>query len=136
MLSLMEQDIISITVYDKRQGLSWEMYVEPLGDNVYRAVENELFSDITIGTEFRTWINKEGQHQVLKILKASPYTTRQFMLSRDVSETQYRALGEEIRKHGGYWQTDMGGIASISLPAGCTMDLDELLRDLKRNRKP
>lgn len=80
----MEQEIVSITVYDKRVQMTWEMYVVPLGDQVYRAVENELFGEITIGTEFRTWINKDDAHQIVKILKRSPYITRRFMLSLNI----------------------------------------------------
>lgn len=106
---MMQENIISITVYDKRLGMTWDMYVAPLEEHIYRAVENELFSNITIGTEFRTRINKEGKHQIVKIIKASPYVTRCFMLGVGVPYADYQLLGDEILKHGGHWQVDMGG---------------------------
>lgn len=127
-LCIMSNYPISITVYDKRLEISWDMYVERLEDNLYRATENELFGNITIGTEFRTWINKEGKHQIVKIVKHSPYFTRRFMMSSGISESDYRLLGDEIVRHGGYWQTDMGSIITVSLPLNCDLDIDDLFR--------
>ena len=124
----MEQEIVGITVYDKRVQMTWEMYAVPLGDQVYRAVENELFGEITIGTEFRTWINKDGAHQIVKILKRSPYITRRFMLSPNIPTADYRLLGDAIEEQGGTWQVEMGGIATVSLPPDSTLDLDEIFR--------
>ena len=124
----MKQHIISITLYDKRLSMTWNMHVEPVGENIYRAMENEPFSNITKGTEFQTWVNKEGKHQVVKIVKTSPYHTRRFLLSSSVPVAHYQLLGDEIIKHGGYWQVDMGGIATINLPPGCNLNLDEVFQ--------
>lgn len=125
----MEDKIISITVYDKRLDMTGGMYVVQLAENIFRAAENELFNPtITIGTEFQTRINKEGLHEIVKITKAAPYTTRRFLLSMAISTADYQLLGDEIIRQGGYWQVDMGGIASVSLPHNSSLDLDEIFR--------
>lgn len=125
----MPQNTITITVYDKRLDMTWDMYVTRVAENIFRAVENELFNNsITIGTEFQTRINKEGKHQIVKITKAAPYYTRRFLLSIGVSTADYQLLGDEIVKHGGHWQVDMGGIATVNLPPGCSLDLDEIFK--------
>ncbi len=123
------ENIISITVYDKRLAMTGGMYVIALAENLFRAVENELFHpSITIGTEFQTRINKEGLHEIVKITKAAPYVTRRFLLSITVPTADYRLLGDEIVRHGGYWQVDMGGIASVSLPPDSGLDLDAIFK--------
>ena len=125
----MQQDIITITVYDKRLEMTGDMYVEQVAENIFRAVENELFNtSITIGTEFQTRINKEGKHQIMKITKAAPYHTRRFLLSVSVPTADYQLLGDEIVKQGGHWQVDMGGIATVNLPLDCNLDLDEIFK--------
>lgn len=125
----MQQNTTSIIIIeDKRSGIIFGMFVEPIAPDIFRAAENELYSDITIGTEFQTRINEEGNHEVLGILKTSPYQTRRFWLSTEVPLADYRLLGDEVIKHGGHWQVDMGSIATISLPLDCTLNLDDVFR--------
>ncbi|WP_118976448.1 hypothetical protein [Taibaiella koreensis] len=124
-----EPKMVSIMVHDKRVDMTGSMYVEQLDAHTFRAVENELFNPtITIGTEFLTRFNQDGHHEIVKITKMSPYTTRRFLLSQSVPAADYQLLGDEITRQGGYWQVDMGGIASVSLPVNCPLDLDEIFR--------
>jgi len=33
-------------------------------------------------------------------------------------------------KHGGFWQVDFGGIATINLPKECEFDIDKIFKTL------
>ena len=88
-------------------------------------MENDIINlKITFGTEFETKINKEGKHEIVKILKESTYTTRRFFLSSQFTESEYRLLGDEIMKTGGFWQVDFGSMAIINLPKDRNIDID------------
>jgi hypothetical protein len=132
----MQQDTVEITIYDKREKITTSIYVEQLSDNLFRTVENEMFNcKLTLGTEFETRLNTEGIHEIVKITKDSEYITRRFSLTSQFTESEYRLLGDEIIKQGGYWQTDFGSIATINLPKDCKLDLDEIFKtfDFKTN---
>jgi hypothetical protein len=46
--------------------MSTTIYVNKVSDNIFRAVENELFNcRLTSGTEFETRINKDGKHEII-----------------------------------------------------------------------
>jgi hypothetical protein len=118
-----------IEVYNKRENFSTTIQVEQLTDNIFRTIENELFNcDLTLGTEFERRINKEGQHEIVRIIKASEFITRRFMLTSQFKESEYRLLGDEIMKQGGFWQVDFGSIATINLPKDCKLNLDEIFK--------
>ncbi len=125
----MKTKIVEIEVYDKSKKLTSTIRVEQLSDNIYRTVENELFDcRLTLGTEFETRLNKEGKHEIVKIVKGSNYITRRFFLTSQFKESEYRLLGDEIMKQGGFWQVDFGGIATINLPKDSKLDLDEIFK--------
>lgn len=125
----MKAKIVEIEVYDKRKKLTTTIRVEQLSDNIYRTVENELFEcRLTLGTEFETRISKEGKHEIVKIVKGSNYITRRFFLTSQFKASEYRLLGDEIEKQGGFWQVDFGGIATINLPKDSKIDLDEIFK--------
>ncbi len=125
----MQQDTVEITIYDKREKITTSIYVEKLSDNLFRTVENEMFNcKLTLGTEFETRLNTEGIHEIVKITKDSEYITRRFSLTSQFTESEYRLLGDEIIKQGGYWQTGFGSIATINLPKDCKLDLDEIFK--------
>ncbi len=120
-------DTIEIEVYDKREHLATTVRVEQLSENIFRTVENEFFNcRLTLGTEFETRLNKDGKHEIIRITKKSKYITRRFSLTSQFKESEYRLLGDEIIKQGGFWQTDFGNIATINLPKDCKLNLDEI----------
>jgi hypothetical protein len=132
----MQTKTVKIEIYDKREKLTTSIPVEQLSGNVFRTTENELFNcNLTRGTEFETRLNKEGKHEIVRITKESEYTTRRFSLTAQFNESEYRLLGDEIMKQGGFWQVDFGSIATINLPKDCKLDLDEVFRafDFKPN---
>lgn len=124
-----ENEIVEIELYDKRQQMTGKMHVEKLADATFRMIDNDIFNcRLTLGTEFETRINNYGRHEIVKILKESTYVTRRFFLTSQFSSSEYRLLGDEIVKHGGHWQVDFGGIATINLPENCTLDIDAIFK--------
>ena len=110
------------------------MYVEQISDNVYRTTENEIFNcKLTLGTEFETRLNKDGKHEIIKITKESDFITRRFFLTSQFKESEYRLLGDEIMKLGGFWQVDFGGIATINLPKDSELNIDEIFKTFDFN---
>jgi hypothetical protein len=125
----MEESIIQIQVYDKREQVTGNLYVTALGDNCFRMSENDILNcRLTLGTEFQTRVNESGTHEIIRILKDSPFVTRRFLLNSQFTAADYQVLGDEIVKKGGFWQVDFGGIATINLPPACDLDLDSLFK--------
>ena len=125
---------IEIHIYDKREKLITAIYVEQLSDNLFRTVENEIFNcRLTLGTEFETKINNDGLHEIVRITKESEYESRRFFLTSQFTESEYRLLGDEIIKQGGFWQTDFGNIATINLPKNSKINIDEIFNSFDFN---
>lgn len=75
----MQIEEVKIEVYDKREKSITTMYVQQISENVYRMVSNDVFNcRLTRGTEFKTRINSEGKHEIIKIVKESEFITRRF----------------------------------------------------------
>ena len=122
---------MEIEIYDKREESHYTLYVEEIADNQYRMSENDIFNcDLTLGTEFETRINVDGKHEVVRITKSSDFTTRRFLLSKGLKEVDFRMLGDELFKRGGYWQIDFGGIATVNIPKDFEFDIDQVMREL------
>ncbi len=120
-----------IELHNKRDGVVATLYVESIGDNRFRMIDNALCNcELTLGTEFETRINEKGQHEVIRITKKSDFTTRRFFLSASFKEEDYRVLGDELVKRGGFWQVDMGSIATINIPKNFEYDIDQVMKDL------
>lgn len=120
---------MEIEVYDNREKLITTMQVEKISDNIFRTTENEIFDcRLIIGTEFETRINHDGKHEILRIMKGSEYITRRFLLTSQFKESEYRLLGDEIMKQGGFWQVDFGNIATINLPKSNKLKIDEIFK--------
>jgi hypothetical protein len=128
-LDSMQPAIIQIEVYDKREKMTGTIYVEQLAANVFRTVDNAIFNcRLTLGAEFETRINKDGQHEIIKIIKESEFITRRFFLTSQFKESEYMLLGDEIVKQGGFWQVDFGSMATINLPKDCELNIDEIFK--------
>jgi len=125
----MENDEVMIQVYDKREKSTSSFYVKKVSDNIYRMTDNHIFNcRLTYGTEFETRANKEGILEIVRIIKESPFTTRRFFLNTQFRASDYRILGDEITRVGGFWQVDFGGIATINLPNDSSLDIDEIFK--------
>jgi hypothetical protein len=125
----MQTKKIDIEFYDKREKLTTTILVEQLSGNLFRTIENNLFNcSLTLGTEFETRQNKDGKHEIVRIIKESEFITRRFSLTSQFKEYEYRLLGDEIMKQGGFWQVDFGSIATVNLPKDGKLDIDEIFR--------
>jgi hypothetical protein len=130
----MQTEEVKIEIYDKREKSITTMYVQQIAKNVFRMVDNDIFNcRLTLGTEFETRINRDGKHEIIKIVKESEFITRRFFLTPQFKESEYRLLGDAIIKHGGFWQVDFGGIATINLPKECKLDIDKIFKELGYN---
>lgn len=123
--------IIEIELSNPQGELRAKIYVVPIAENRFRAEENELFLELTKGTEFETEKEENGSYKITRITKESPFITRIFYLNTQYTETEYRVFGDELIKLGGHWQVDFGGIATINLPKNSDIDIDELLKHWK-----
>jgi len=125
----MQNEPVQIKIYDKREKSTSTIYVDQLAENLFRCVDNDIFNcHLMLGTEFKTRINEEGFHEIIKITKESAFITRRFFLTSQFRASDYRLLGDEIIKHGGFWQVDFGGIATINLPKDSNFDIDEIFK--------
>ncbi len=130
----MEIKEVKIKLYDKRGGITTTLYVEQLAENKFRMTENELFNcRLTKGAEFETRINENEAHEIVRITKESDFITRRFFLSPKYKESDYRVLGDELMKRGGFWQVDFGGIATVNIPKDFKFDIDKVMKDLGLN---
>lgn len=92
--------------------------------------ENDIFNcKLTLGTEFQTRINEEEKNEIVRISKESDFTTRRFLLSPQFNNSDYRLLGDEIIKQGGFWQVDFGGMATINLPKNSSWSIDSVFKE-------
>lgn len=125
---------IKIELYDKREKSTTTLYVEQLTANKFKMIDNDFWNcELTLGTEFETRINEDGKHEIIRILKRSEFITRRFFLNSKFKESDYRVLGEELTKRGGFWQVDFGGIATINIPKDIELDVDQVMKDLDLN---
>lgn len=125
---------IKIELYDKREKSTTTLYVEQLTANKFKMIDNDFWNcELTLGTEFETKINEDGKHEIIRILKRSEFITRRFFLNSKYQESEYRVLGEELTKRGGFWQVDFGGIATINIPKDFELDVDQVMKDLDLN---
>ena len=122
---------VKIKVYHKEEKATTTLYVEQLSENKFRMTDNDFCnSKLTLGTEFETEINEDGIQEVKKITKESEFITRKFGLTPNHKESDYRMLGEELTKRGGFWQVDLGSIATINIPKDFEFDIDQVIKEL------
>ena len=125
---------VEIEIYDKKEESTYTMYVESLAENKFRMIDNDIWNcRLTLGTEFETRINKEGKQEIIKITKNSDFITRRFFLSPKYKESEYKMLGNELGKRGGFWQVDFGGIATVNIPKNFEYNVDQVMKDLDLN---
>ncbi|MEM7657840.1 MAG: hypothetical protein AAF399_17070 [Bacteroidota bacterium] len=127
----MENQEVQIELYDKRAQVTVAIVVEQLAINKFRMLDNDLWNcHLTLGTEFETRINEAGKHEIIQISKKSDFITRRFLLNSALRESDYRMLGDELVKRGGFWQVDFGGVATVNIPKDFPYDMDQNMEDL------
>ena len=122
---------VKIDVYHKKEKVTTTLYVEKLSENKFRMIDNDFCNPkLTLGTEFETKINAENKYEITKITKESDFITRRFELAPNHKESDYRMLGEELIKRGGFWQVDFGNIATVNIPKDFDFDVDQVIQEL------
>ena len=130
----MDSKEVEIEFYDKRERPTVTMYVEQLAENKFRMTDNDIWNcRLTRGTEFETRINAKGKHEIIRIAKDSNFITRRFFLNPEYKESEYRMLGDELMKRGGFWQVDFGGIATVNIPKDFEYYVIQIMKDLDLN---
>jgi len=122
---------VEIKVYHNKEKVTTTLYVEQLSENKFRMIDNDFCNPkLTLGTEFVTELNENGIHELKKITKESEFITRRFGLTPNHKESDYRMLGDELIKRGGFWQVDLGSIATINIPKDFEFDVDQVIKEL------
>lgn len=122
---------VEIKVYHNKEKVTTTLYVEQLSENKFRMIDNDFCNPkLTLGTEFVTELNENGIHELKKITKESEFITRRFGLTPNHKESDYRMLGDELTKRGGFWQVDLGSIATINIPKDFEFDVDQVIKEL------
>lgn len=125
----MSSSKLDIEIYDLKNKYSERITVEELSENIYKALENAVFTEeLSFSTIFEAHINDNGQYQIDRIVKNSEYITKRFMLTTQFKESEYRLLGDEIIKLGGFWQVDFGSLAIINIPQEKESYIEEIFK--------
>lgn len=123
---------VDIEIYYKKEKVTTTLMVAQLSVHQFKMIDNAVFDkELTLGVEFETKLNSENKHEVVKILKKSDFVTKRFGLTPSYKESDYRMLGEELTRRGGFWQVDFGSIATINIPENFEFDIDEIIKDLE-----
>ncbi len=123
-----------IELYNKRERVSSIITVKQLAENTFQMIENDLANcTLTKGTEFETKINKDGQHEVRRILTRSSFITRRFILPPNYRIADYKMLGDELDAHGGFWQVDFGCFLTVNIPKDFPFDVDAVMKEFDLN---
>jgi hypothetical protein len=125
---------VEIELFDSNWSATAIIVVEKLSENKFKMTDNNILNfQLTKGTEFETIINKEGKHEVTKIIKNSNFITKRFLLPPEYKVSDYQMLGEELVKFGGFWQVDFCGIVTVNIPADFKYDIEIVMKDLEIN---
>jgi hypothetical protein len=125
----MKEEIVEIEIYNREEGVLSTINVERISENRFRTIANEIVDDrLTYKTEFETRLNSNKQHEISVVDKNSEFVTRKFNLTPQFKESEYRLLGDEIMKEGGFWQVDFGSMATVNLPKESKLNLDEVFK--------
>lgn len=127
----MSADIKHIKIISP-DGLSETVFGEQVSESAYRLLENPVFNcRITYGTTVKVEADKDGELVVIKILRASDYTTRRFLLPSSLSNTNFAdKIGNRIIEAGGTWEVVMGGLAFVHFPKTSTFNLNKLFEEI------
>lgn len=125
----MKEEIVEIEIYNRKERILSTISVERISENRFRTIANEIVDDrLTYKTEFETRLNSDKQHEISAVVKNSEFIRRRFNLTPQFKESEYRLLGDEIMKEGGFWQVDFGSVATVNLPRESKLNLDEIFK--------
>jgi len=127
----MENELVEIELYDKKNSFSYTMYVEQLAENTFRMIDNAIFfTKLTIGTEFEARVNENGAHEFIKIIKDSNFIRSSFLLSPKNNLRDYRQLLEVLNNRGGHWEVTMAGVLILAIPKGFETEIRAVVKEI------
>ncbi len=121
---------IKMILINGSDGTSESVAGEKIESGIFRLMENPILNcKINYGTVVKVIEDKNGDLVLSKIVRASNYKTRQFILSSSLNESDLRTkIGQPILDAGGYWEVVMGGIAFIHILKDSSFSIDELFK--------
>lgn len=120
-----------IHIFNRKEGVTTQVEVEHVADAEFRLLENDIFDPrLTRGVTIKAKRLEDSSYEVVSVQDASVFLTRRFILSPIYSESDYRVLGDELVKHGGFWQVDLGHYLTINVPRDFPHDVDRVMADL------
>jgi hypothetical protein len=128
----MENSIIEkIKLIDADGSAVETIYAEKINTNSFMLLENPIFScKLNYGAVIQAIPKKDGTLCMTKILKASSFKTRKFLLSETLSPPESENRFKQIIDAGGLWETAMGGLLFIHLPKDSSFDLNKFFADI------
>jgi hypothetical protein len=128
----MKESVIRDINIESSKGVIEKIGAEQVSDDSYILVENPLFSSrINYGTVVKAVPNDKGELILVRIVKASSYKTRKFLLSSYARDCDFsKSVGDPITAVGGAWEVATGGIAFIHIPKESGFDLDLLFKEI------
>lgn len=117
----------TIRHFNKRHGCKSDLEVITLGNNYFELVYNDPFDfRYESGTRIKTKINSDGFHEITEFIKSDKITHR-FIASVEQNISALEVFVEELHKHGGKFQVDMGGLISVTVPKDFPYNISEVI---------
>jgi hypothetical protein len=112
-------------------GASETVAAEQVGNEMYILLESStLACSINIGTTVEVKADVNGELELTKVVRASDYKTRRFLLPKLTKAELIEQLGNPITEAGGLWEVDFVGMILIHMPQDSSFDLHTLFHNL------
>lgn len=119
----MSTRLTRIDIYDKRENKTTTVAVEQLGEHLFKLTEYVGgYFRVRQDEVFKTRFNKDGQYELLSVLKGDAYVERVFLSPVVYDENTYRPVANEVVKQGGYLEIRFDHAIVVVLPRTSTFD--------------
>lgn len=120
----MEAEIKAIKILATNTTLEETVYGEKVNEVEYKLLKSAVFAcDLTYGA---TVLTKRSQNDELVfdgIKELSPFKTRKYLLSGNLTQEAANSLGKDIIEKGGYWEVLMKGFLLLMYQKTCNTTL-------------
>lgn len=112
-------------------GSSETVFGEQVGDDTFKLLENPILNcRVNFGTTVKVKADENGELVVSRIIRASDYKTRRFLVSSTFNTTDLmQKIGNRIIEAGGTWEIAMGGLAFVHIPKASPFNLDDVFKE-------
>lgn len=123
-------ELIQIVIEGEDEDGSWSetVWATPLGENLYRAEETPIFSEVVeFGDVVEALPGPDRALRLVRVVERSDWRTERWMVPRaTVEDEHFERRLEEFEALGGRWDRAMGGILSPYIPPGVEFDPSSL----------